>query len=58
MKILEPFLAYPEKIEKDDFSDIKWAKSPTQSHFREKTNFSDPYQNWIFHEISVSKQIF
>ena len=43
MKILEPFLAYPEKIEKDDFSDIKWAKSPTQSRFREKTNFSDPY---------------
>ena len=43
MTILEPFLAYPEKIEKDDFLGIKWAKTATQSHFREKTNFSDPY---------------
>ena len=43
MTILEPFLAYPEKIEKDDFSGIKWAKTPTNSHFREEIKFNGPY---------------
>ena len=42
MTILQPFLTYPEKIKKDDFSDINWAKRPSSNHFREKSEFNAP----------------
>ena len=43
MTILEPFLAHPEKIEKDNILGIKWAKTPIKSHFIQKIMFNGPY---------------
>ena len=53
MTIGGTFFANPEKIKKDDFSGIKWAKTPTLSHFREKHNFNDPYYNRILCNIGL-----